>query len=162
LDSFGSQPHDMRGNFPLIEQAHRRLAKVVVENKDFGKLIRQYDRPVSFFYCDPPYHATESYYKNVGEDGFTEKDHIRLRDALMRIEGEFLLSYNDDAFIRELYDAPGIQLISTTRINNIKQRYDPNSQFSELIIGNYDLGERARHEPNQLTLFGKENQEESI
>ena len=87
LDSFGSQPHDMRANFPLIEQAHRRLAKVVVENKDFEKLIRQYDRPVSFFYCDPPYHATESYYKNVGEDGFTEKDHIRLRDALMQIQG---------------------------------------------------------------------------
>jgi hypothetical protein len=73
LDSFGSQPHDMRANFPLIEQAHRRLAKVVVENKDFEKLIRQYDRPVSFFYCDPPYHATESYYKNVGEAGLPKK-----------------------------------------------------------------------------------------
>ena len=49
LTSFASQPHDMRANFPLIEQAHRRLAKVVIENKDFEKLIRQYDRPVSFF-----------------------------------------------------------------------------------------------------------------
>lgn len=27
LTNFGSQPHDMRSNFPLIEQAHRRLAK---------------------------------------------------------------------------------------------------------------------------------------
>ena len=164
LDSFGSQPHDMRANFPLIEQAHRRLAKVVVENKDFEKLIRQYDRPVSFFYCDPPYHATESYYKNVGEDGFTEKDHIRLRDALMRIDGKFLLSYNDDEFIRELYDAPGIDMVATTRINNIKQRYDPNSQFSELLIGNYDLGERARHEPSQMTLFdyGRSNENEDL
>ena len=63
LTSFGSQPHDIRGNFPLIEQAHRRLAKVVIENKDFEKLIGQYDRPVSFFYCDPPYFETESYYK---------------------------------------------------------------------------------------------------
>ena len=35
LTSFGSQPHDMRSNFSLIEQAHRRLAKVVIENKDF-------------------------------------------------------------------------------------------------------------------------------
>lgn len=55
LTSFGSQPHDIWSNFPLIEQAHRRLAKVVIENKDFEKLIRQYDRPVSFFYLDPPY-----------------------------------------------------------------------------------------------------------
>ena len=70
LTSFGSQPHDMRSNFPLIEQAHRRLAKVVIENKDFEKLLHQYDRPVSFFYLDPPYHATEGYYQNIGEDGF--------------------------------------------------------------------------------------------
>ncbi len=49
LTSYGSQPHDIRSDFPLIEQAHRRLKDVVVENKDFEKLIRQYDRPVSFF-----------------------------------------------------------------------------------------------------------------
>ena len=133
LTSFGSQPHDMRSNFSLIEQAHRRLAKVVIENKDFEKLLHQYDRPVSFFYLDPPYHATEGYYQNIGEDGFTEADHIRLRDALMRIEGKFLLSYNDDAFVRGLYDRPGIYLMETTRINNIKQRYDNGAQFPELI-----------------------------
>ena len=52
-----------------------------------------------------------------------------------------------------MYDAPEIQILSTTRINNIKQRYDPNSQFAELLIGNYDLGERARCEPSQMTLF---------
>ncbi len=154
LTSFGSQPHDIRGDFPLIEQAHRRLAKVVIENKDFEKLIWQYDRPVSFFYLDPPYHATESYYQNIGEDGFTEADHIRLRDTLLSIQGKFLLSYNDDAFIRELYDKPGIHIEAVTRLNNIKQRYDPNCQFEELFISNYDLMERQRREPMQLTLFG--------
>lgn len=153
LTSYGSQPHDMWSTFPVIEQAHRRLAKVVVENKDFEKLIRQYDRPVSFFYCDPPYHATESYYKNVGEDGFTEEDHVRLHDALMKIEGKFLLSYNDDAFVRSLYNVPGVWMEPVTRLNNIKQRYDPNCQFSELLIANYDLWERARNAPSQLTFF---------
>lgn len=153
LTSFGSQPHDMWSNFPLIEQAHRRLAKVVIEHKDFEKLLRQYDRPVSFFYLDPPYHATEGYYQNIGEDGFTETDHIRLRDALMRIEGKFLLSYNDDEFIRNLYDQPGIYLMETTRINNIKQRYDNGAQFPELIIANYDMHERLRAAPSQMNLF---------
>ena len=152
LTSFGAQPHDMWGNFPLIEQAHRRLAKVVIENKDCVKLIRQYDRPVSFFYCDPPYHCTEGYYQNIGEDGFTEKDHIRLRDALLSIQGKFLLSYNDDAFVRELYDAPGIQIEPVTRLNNLRQRYDPNCQFSELLISNYDMSERGRA-TTQLNLF---------
>ena len=107
---------------------------------------------MTFFYCDPPYHATEGYYQNIGEDGFTERDHIRLRDALLSMEGKFLLSYNDDAFIRGLYDAPGIQIEPVTRLNNIRQRYDPNCQFSELLIANYDMAERA-HATTQINLF---------
>lgn len=163
LSSYGSQPHDMWSNFPLIEQAHRRLAKVVIEHRDFQKLIRQYDRPVSFFYCDPPYHETEGYYQNIGEGGFSEEDHIRLRDTLCSIKGKFLLSYNDDDFIRTLYNRPGIQIESFTRINNIKQRYDPNCQFEEVLIANYDMRERAKSNP-QLTLFDPyiENQNYSI
>lgn len=153
LTSFASQPHDMWGNFPLIEQASRRLAKVVIENQDFERLIRHYDRPVSFFYCDPPYHATEGYYQNIGEDGFTEKDHIRLRDTLLSIDGKFLLSYNDDEFVRNLYSVPGIYIESVTRLNNIRQRYDPNCQFAEVLISNYDTSERARAMPTQITLF---------
>ena len=153
LDSFACQPHSMWSDFPQIDMAARRLQKVVIENRDFEKLIRQYDRPVSFFYLDPPYHATEGYYQNIGEDGFTEADHIRLRDALMRIQGKFLLSYNDDAFIRGLYDQPSIYLMETTRINNIKQRYDNGAQFPELLIANYDLQERSRVVPSQMTLF---------
>ncbi len=157
LTSFGSQPHDMWVNFPLIEQAHRRLSKVVIENKDFEKLIGQYDRPVSFFYLDPPYFETEKYYKNVGEGGFQEKDHIRLRDKLMSIEGKFLLSYNDCEYIRDLYDAPNIQIESFTRINNIKQRYDNGAQFSEILIANYDMEERKNSKPSQINLFEIEN-----
>ena len=157
LTSFGSQPHDMWSNFPLIEQAHRRLSKVVIENKDFEKLIRQYDRPVSFFYADPPYFETEKYYKNVGEDGFKKEDHIRLRDTLMGIEGKFLLSYNDCSFIRELYDAPNIQIESYTRINNIKQRYDNGAQFPEILVANYDMHEREINSPSQINLFEMKN-----
>ena len=152
LTSFASQPHDMWSNFPLIEQAHRRLAKVVIENVDFERLIRHYDRPGSLFYCDPPYHSTEGYYQNIGENGFTEKDHIRLRDVLFGSTGKFLLSYNDDDFVRDLYNAPGIYIEEVTRLNNIKQRYDPNCQFAELLIANYDMRERGLAH-TQLTLF---------
>jgi DNA adenine methylase len=158
LTSFGSQPHDIRGNFPIIEQAHRRLAKVVIENKDFEKLIRQYDRPVSFFYLDPPYFDTEKYYKNVGEGGFQKEDHIRLRDTLLGIEGKFLLSYNDCEYIRKLYDAPGIMIESYNRINNIKQRYDNGAQFPEILISNYDMHERERDGSEQMNLFDINNE----
>lgn len=153
LTSYASQPHDMGANFELIRQAHNRLRRVIIENKDFQKLIEQYDRPISLFYCDPPYYATEGYYQNVGEDGFTEADHIRLRDTLLKIEGKFLLSYNDCEYVRELYNAPGIWIMEVSRINNIKQRYDGGSQFSELLIANYDLHEQSRLAPVQMNLF---------
>ena len=35
LTSFGNQPHDLWADFPLIEQAHRRLARVVIEDRRF-------------------------------------------------------------------------------------------------------------------------------
>lgn len=148
-DSFGSQPHSMWNNFPLIYQASRRLQKVVIENKDCVKLIGQYDRPVSFFYCDPPYFETEDYYDDVG---FGKKDHYRLAQALLNIKGKFLLSYNDCDFIRELYDHDGIYIESINRINNLAQRYDGGSQYAELLISNYDTSQ-LRKQSKQMTLF---------
>ncbi len=153
LHSFGGQPHDIRTNFPLIEAAHRRLSKVIIENKDFENLLKVYDREETFFYLDPPYYSTESYYKNVGEGGFKEVDHLRLRDTLLGIQGKFLLSYNDCDYIRDLYQHPNIVMESHTRLNNIKQRYDANSQFPELIVANYDIYERRNSEPMQLQFF---------
>ena len=138
LDSFGSQPHSIWADFPMIDLAARRLQKVVIENKDFEKLIRQYDRPVSFFYCDPPYYATEDYYADVG---FTKEDHVRLRDSLLSIGGKFLLSYNDCPEIRKLWDKPGIMIESIERLNNLAQRYDGGCMYGELLISNYDTSE---------------------
>lgn len=144
LTSFGGQPHNMAANFSLIDQSHARLKNVVLERRDCIKLIRQHNQPDSFFYCDPPYIGTEAYYQNIGKAGFTRKDHIRLRDTLMKTKGKFLLSYNDCDMVKELYDHPGIQLIETSRLNNIKQRYEPNCRYKELLIGNYDLWERIQ------------------
>ena len=149
LDSFGAQPHSMWNNFPLITQACSRLQKVVIENKDFEKLIKQYDRPESFFYCDPPYYETEDYYEDVG---FTTKDHERLANALCSIQGKFLLSYNDCPEIRELYSRPGIVIEGTSRLSNIAQRYEAGKQYAELIISNYDTEEKI-NAIRQLSLF---------
>ena len=101
-------------------------SSVVIEHKDFENLIKVYDRPKALFYCDPPYHSTEKYY----DVQFTEADHIRLRDTLKNIKGKFLLSYNDDEFIRELYN--GFKIDAVERQNNISGR-----RFKELIITNY-------------------------
>lgn len=156
--TFGSQPHAMWNNFPLIESAAGRLQKVVIENKDCVKLIRQYDRPESFFYCDPPYYNADQYYETVSSDGF---DHAGLADALLGIKGKFLLSYNDCPEIRALYDRPGIVVEGISRLSNIAQRYENGKQYPELLISNYDTTELARS-CVQLTLFDRLDSQEIL
>lgn len=156
--TFGSQPHAMWNNFPLIESAAGRLQKVVIENKDCVKLIRQYDRPESFFYCDPPYYNADRYYEAVSSDGF---DHAGLADALLGIKGKFLLSYNDCPEIRALYDRPGIVVEGISRLSNIAQRYENGKQYPELLISNYDTTELARS-CVQLTLFDRLDSQEIL
>ena len=156
--TFGSQPHAMWNNFPLIECAAGRLQKVVIENKDCVKLIRQYDRPESFFYCDPPYYNADQYYEAVSTDGF---DHAGLADALLGIKGKFLLSYNDCPEIRALYDRPGIVVEGISRLSNIAQRYENGKQYPELLISNYDTTEMARS-CVQLTLFDRLDSQEIL
>ena len=156
--TFGSQPHAMWNNFPLIESAAGRLQKVVIENKDCVKLIRQYDRPESFFYCDPPYYNADQYYEAVSSDGF---DHAGLADALLGIKGKFLLSYNDCPEIRALYDRPGIVVEGISRLSNIAQRYENGKQYPELLISNYDTTELVRS-CVQLTLFDRLDSQEIL
>lgn len=154
--SYASQPFDIRRLFGLISQLQDRMANVVVENQDFETLIKHYDRPDAFFYLDPPYFSTEDMY----EVGFEWDDHVRLRDTLKNIKGKFLLSYNDCDEIRELYN--GFSMFDFSRTHSMAQRYEAGKEFKELLIGNYDLYEREKMKPKQLTFFGIEKGNENF
>ena len=145
--SFESQPFDIRKLFGLIRELEDRMANVIIENQDFERLIKHYDRPDSFFYADPPYFSSEGMY----EVGFGWDDHVRLCDTLKNIKGKFLLSYNDCPEIRELYD--GFSLFDFSRAHSMALRYDSKKEFKELLIGNYDLYERQRNRPLQMSFF---------
>lgn len=145
--SYASQPFDIRKLFGLIMELQERMANVVVENQDFETLIRHYDRPDAFFYADPPYFSTEDMYAV----GFGWEDHVRLKNTLMAIKGKFLLSYNDCEEIRGLYE--GFSLFDFSRTHSMAQRYEAGKEFKELLIGNYDLLEREKAKPRQLTMF---------
>ena len=151
--SFGGQPINLLNTLELIQAAAFRLRETVIENKDFESLIKQYDRPDSFFYLDPPYVQTEGHYLVE----FPKEDHIRLYNTLKELKGKFLLSYNDCEFIKELYK--DYMIVEHTRANPLAHRYDAGSQFKELLIGNYDLNERRKNEPIQLSLFGDDDYE---
>lgn len=151
LKSFASQPFDIRKLFRLIWQLYDRMANVVVENQDFETLIRHYDRPDTVFYCDPPYYESEGMYAAC----FSKEDHIRLWDTLKNIKGKFLLSYNDCPFIREVY--ADFHVFECSRVHNMAQRYHAGAEYSELLIGNFDLLETQRNKPLQLCLGDDED-----
>ena len=154
--SYASQPFDLRRLFSLIRELENRMANVVIENQDFETLIRHYDRPDGFFYADPPYFASEEMY----DTEFDWNDHVRLRDTLANVKGKFLLSYNDCKEIRDLYD--GFSVFDFSRIHSMAQRYSAGKEFKELLIGNYDLYERERNRPRQMSMFRNDFDYEKI
>ena len=50
-----------------LSDIKERLRNTYVENKSFEDIIKRYDRPHSFFFCDPPYFETAGYGNEFGE-----------------------------------------------------------------------------------------------
>ena len=130
LESFGVRPRNMQGAIDYLQRVSKRLNRVVIENVDFERLIRTYDRESALFYLDPPYYEAEKYYP----DRFQPEDHIRLRDTLSQIKGKFVLSYNDCQAVRELY--AGYNMVEVDRADNLVTKTNPR-RYRELIIKNY-------------------------
>ncbi len=145
--AFAGKDCDIRKFFYLIWECSRRLADVVIENKDFEALFRQYDREGAVFYCDPPYYDAEDCYEAL----FTEADHIRLRDTVLHAQGCVMISYNYCPQVMDLYKEH-FYIFYTTRPNSMSQK--AGSQYEEIIITNYDPREFNSTQIHQLTLFG--------
>lgn len=124
----------------------RRLENVIIEQQSFEVLIPHYDREDSFFYGDPPYYDSEYVY----DAEFGWDHHVLLRDTLAKCKGKWLVSQVDCQEIRYLFR--DYQILDFKRIHPMVQKYAPGKQFGELLIGNYDLLEREREVPLQMSL----------
>ena len=107
-----------------------RLNKVVIENDDYRKIIKNYDKKDTLFYLDPPYYDAEKYYP----DRFMLEDHLELKRLLEGIKGKFILSYNDCDYIRKLYR--GYNIVEVERVHSLIQK-NTKPRYQELIIKNY-------------------------
>lgn len=132
IRTFGVRPKNMESAIDYISEVSKRLSMVVIENQDFERILKTYDKKDALFYLDPPYYETEQYYPNR----FMPGDHVRLKDALRKIKGKFLLSYNDCEYIRELYD--GYNIKEVDRAHNLVQgKGKEKPRYKELLIKNY-------------------------
>ncbi len=146
-ETYGGRSCDIRRFFGDIWAFSRAFADVVIENKDFESLIKQYDRPDAFIYCDPPYFDAESFYEKV----FPSTDHRRLHDTLTRADGYVMVSYNHAPEILELYQ--DFYIFYTTRPNSMSQK--EGALYEELIMTNYDPRLFLESKNFQINLFDK-------
>ncbi len=82
-----------------LQAAQQRLNGVFIENEPWERCFKRYDRPHTFFYCDPPYWQTAGY-----ERAFDWAQYQMLADMMAKSQGKVMLSINDHPDIRALFD----------------------------------------------------------
>jgi len=116
-----------------VETIARRLQHVYLDHLDFRRCIRNWDRPDTFFFLDPPYFGTVPYRKGI--KAFTAQDHEDLATLLRDVKGKWLLTYNDHPSVRALYNDFKMVEVAT-KLNTDKMAVNRRLQ-RQLIIRNY-------------------------
>jgi DNA adenine methylase len=111
----------------IIEQTHKRLARVQIESLPYEQVMEKYDRPTTAFYLDPPYWGPKLYRFN-----FTDNDFVVLAERLARLKGKFILSLNDRPEVRETFKNFRIAREEITYTAQAK----PGKRYGELLITN--------------------------
>ena len=106
-----------------------RLSDVQIEHLPYEEVLTRYDRPSTFFFCDPPYVGVDLYERNL-----TSQDFRELAERLGRIAGKFILSINDCPESREWFRRFSCRPIRLTYTSMRQPRV-----FQELLFANFPL-----------------------
>jgi DNA adenine methylase len=115
-----------------IEEYKQRLKNVKIYNQSYEKIINKFDGPNTFFYLDPPYMESKTLYRH------DTLDYEELFNILKNIKGTFLLSINDDPYIKKLFRPfymKKILIKSKAGSKGMGSRGDR----KELLISNYKI-----------------------
>lgn len=93
-----------------LEQLHRRLSGVVIENLSYEDFIPRHDGQERLFYLDPPYWGNE---KDYGKEGVERADFQKMAVLLKSLKGRFILSLNDRPEVRETFKDFHIEKVKT-------------------------------------------------
>lgn len=81
-----------------LSAAHLRLARVTIEHLPWDACMTRYDRPGTFFFCDPPYWQTEGYGVPFGIEQYE-----CLASTMRQLKGRALLTINDHPDMRRVF-----------------------------------------------------------
>ena len=81
-----------------LSAAHLRLAQVTIEHLPWDRCMARYDRPETFFFCDPPYWEVEGYGVPFGLEQYES-----LATTMRGLQGRALLTINDHPEMRRVF-----------------------------------------------------------
>ena len=161
--TFAIAKKDMTKRFGRLVAACSRLRNAVIMHRDYKDCISYAAGKDTFILLDPPYKGTENYYQKAS---FGSDEHAKLFEFMNGIhekyngDCKFIITYNNDPYIKELADNYGFDTYAKERLHNMLHSTKPGEMFEELLIGNYDLCKQAETNSNylleqsrQLTLF---------
>lgn len=113
-----------------LPQYKQLFKNVTILNQDYISVLNKYDSDETFFYLDPPYVDSKELYEH------SSIDYELMRDKLKSLKGYFLLSINDDAYIRKVFKE---FIIIPILVKGIGQNTVGVGDRKELFIMNYSI-----------------------
>ena len=97
------------------------LQGVIIENKGYSDIIKQYDSSKTFMLLDPPYYVNSvgNYYRCDSEFFY----HREFANIVNNMKSKLLLTYNDSNYIRSLYPNLNYELIERIFVYNYFEVY---------------------------------------
>jgi len=137
----GQMRYNINNTQDLIREVGEKLKDIKITSIDFEEVINskpmRKDNKV-FLFIDPPY--AESRQQVAYNHYFNNDDHIRLANTLKKTNYDFLLTYDDCNFIRDLYDwAYLYERTWTYSVANSRVHHNPRESGNELFISNIKL-----------------------
>lgn len=136
-DADNNMASTFKKNLPSIIALSDRLQTVEILNRDFRKVLSQFNDASVFVYADCPYLGTEDYYEcevNGATYVFGENEHRDLAQMLKEHKGIFVLSSKAKKELRKLYRSNGHYVLNFEATARM-----PDKRHREQLIMNFKM-----------------------
>ena len=131
MKGFSTRPRGLAYSEVDFIRQSTGLQRCELHNSDYSEILHKYDSKDIFFYLDPPYDIdrVDNYYRCNSSFFY----HEGLKEELDKLQGKWLLTYNNSYYLHQLYEGYHKYIIGRPMFNDI---------YTELVVTNYD---KPRH-----------------
>jgi DNA adenine methylase len=135
-DKHQSPAHSYHAAIDLFVPLQQRLQCLMIDNRDFADVLRQYNKPRVLFYADPPYVGYEQYY-HTAAGVFSLAGHQRLAELLNDTPAFVALSYYPHPLLETLYPAEKWHRSTWKTAKHSQRTRATHDEATEMLLTNY-------------------------